>query len=703
MSEASLRERTEVEFAPDAGQGRRLVSAWGWALASFWTLAVMASLGWGIYSTRASVISQARSEADAAIQKDLSYRQVVSTLGGLYAPADRVEPNPFLEHVPERDVVTADGRRLTLLNSSYFTRIVHDHEAAQGQNAIRGHATSMRPLRPANAPDSWEAGALEQLKQGAAEVAGVMSREGRDYFRLMRPRFLSPSCLRCHEGEGRKPGDVFGGISVSVPLERFWEPAHRRGLILAVGHGSLWIIGLAGLGISGRLLRKRDDALRRSAYYDALTGLPNRTLLLDRLQLAIANATRHGRTGAVLFIDLDHFKTINESLGHSMGDGLIREVAVRLRELLRRSDTLARTGGDEFVVVLTELNEEAETAAGEAQRFAERVRDVLTSPFTIEGRELHTTPSIGIALFPIDAENGDDVLKQADTAMFRAKERGRNLVRFFRPSMQHAASERLAMHNGLRHALGRGELTLRYQPQVAVTRGQIIGAEALLRWYHPVKGLISPAQFIPVAEETGLIIPIGEWVLRTACQQMADWRPLVARSDFRIAVNVSPRQFRQKDFVERVIAILDETGADPRRLELELTEGTLVDNVEDAVAKMKSLKDWGVRFAIDDFGTGYSSLAYLKQLPIDVLKIDKSFIDDITTDPNDMAIVETILAMAWRFEIDVVAEGVENQAQLDFLRIRVCDAYQGYLFSPPTTPDEIQELLAGLSGTDDLD
>ncbi len=426
---------------------------------------------------------------------------------------------------------------------------------------------------------------------------------------------------------------------------------------------------------------KRAEAeIERLAYHDALTGLPNRVLFLDRLTQALAASRRNRRCGAVLFVDLDHFKRINDVHGHALGDAVLREVAQRLEYYLRLEDTVARLGGDEFVILLPDLSADLEDAGSLALAVAEKIRSALENPVVIDSQEYVTGASIGITLFPKDAESVDDLMREADTAMYRAKERGRNTLAYFEPTMQEAIIERYALERELREAVRERSLELHLQSQVDAD-GRVIGAEALVRWRHPQRGLVMPASFIPLAEESGLIVPIGEWVLREACL-------LIARLDaegrgLRISVNVSPRQFHQADFVQRVKEILAVTGADPTYLTLEITETLLVEHASESVARMTELARVGLRFAIDDFGTGYSSLAYLKRLPLFELKIDKSFVQDIPHDSNDVALVETILSMARHLHFEVVAEGVENAAQLVFLRQQGCERFQGYHFHRP--------------------
>jgi diguanylate cyclase (GGDEF)-like protein/PAS domain S-box-containing protein len=424
------------------------------------------------------------------------------------------------------------------------------------------------------------------------------------------------------------------------------------------------------------------EEIHTLAFYDPLTQLPNRRLLQDRLQQAQAASARDAHYGAAMFLDLDHFKTLNDTKGHDVGDLLLREVAQRLQTGIRDGDTVARLGGDEFVVILESLSSDAAEAATQAGLVAEKLRACLAQPYQLEGHEYHSTPSIGVTLFQGHEERVEDVLKHADTALYQAKSAGRNAIRFFDPGMQADLEAHTEMVGNLRHALEHRQLRLYYQIQVDSAQ-QAIGAEALLRWESPEHGLVSPAQFIPLAEETGLIVPIGLWVLQTACAQIREWSEDPATRGLQLAVNVSARQFRQPDFIEQVQRAISAAGIDPTRLKIELTESLVLDNLSDSISKMHALKAIGIGLSVDDFGTGYSSLSYLKQLPLDQLKIDQSFVRDLVTDPNDAAIVQAIITMGQAFGLHVIAEGVETEAQREYLDLHGCHAFQGYLFSKP--------------------
>jgi diguanylate cyclase (GGDEF)-like protein/PAS domain S-box-containing protein len=429
--------------------------------------------------------------------------------------------------------------------------------------------------------------------------------------------------------------------------------------------------------------RKRAvEEIHTLAFYDPLTRLPNRRLLQDRLQQAQAASVRSAHYGAVMFIDLDHFKTLNDTKGHDVGDLLLQEVAQRLQASVRDGDTVARQGGDEFVVILESLSVDADDAVTQAGFVAEKLRTRLGRAYQLGGHEYHSTPSIGVTLFQGHGERVEDVLKHADTALYQAKSSGRNAIRFFDPDMQADLEAHSEMVGNLRHALQHRQLRLYYQTQVNSAR-QVIGAEALLRWESPQHGLVPPVRFIPLAEESGLIVPIGLWVLQTACEQIRAWSDSEVTRTLQLAVNVSARQFRQPDFVEQVQQVIQATGIDPRRLKIELTESLVLDNVDDSIAKMRALKAIGIGLSMDDFGTGYSSLSYLKQLPLDQLKIDQSFVRDLVSDPNDAAIVQAIITMGQAFGLNVIAEGVETEAQRAYLDRHGCHAFQGYLFSMP--------------------
>jgi diguanylate cyclase (GGDEF)-like protein/PAS domain S-box-containing protein len=465
-----------------------------------------------------------------------------------------------------------------------------------------------------------------------------------------------------------------GLVDVEVSLSRFGPPGQP--LLQAV--------------VRDLSEHKRAQAeITRLSYYDPLTQLPNRQHLYDRLGHALADSRRHGGLGAVLLFDLDHFRTLIDTRGPREGDRLLAEVARRLALNAGPDGYLARSGGDEFVVVLEDLGGDAGYAATLAESVGRRLLSAIAEPYLMPGHQHECTASAGVTLFRGFDETADELLKRADAAMYRAKTAGRNLLSFYDPAVQAALEARAQLESELRLALPQGQFELHYQPQVDAA-GRVVGAEALLRWHHPQRGLVAPGQFIPFAEESGLIVPIGYWVLETACARLAAWADRPGAGHVYLSVNVSARQFRQPDFVSQLKGLLERSRIDPGRLKLELTESLVVDNSAEAIAKMNAVKSLGVGFAMDDFGTGYSSLAYLKSLPLDQLKIDQSFVRDLATDPSDAVIVQTIIGMALNLGLDVVAEGVETVEQRAFLLQHGCTGFQGYLFGRPVPAGEFE-------------
>ena len=441
-------------------------------------------------------------------------------------------------------------------------------------------------------------------------------------------------------------------------------------------------------------LRRANEEIEHLAFYDPLTGLPNRRLLLDRLGQAPVLSQRSGKVGALLFLDLDHFKDLNDTLGHEVGDELLQEVAQRLLANVRVADTVARLGGDEFVVMLSELSTSTQEAAAMAQRIGEKILRGLSEPYLLRGHTHQGAASIGATLFGASAQSASELLRQADIAMYQVKARRGNALCFFDPKMQTAINDRAQLEADLRQALITQQLVLHYQPQ-ATLQGDVIGAECLLRWQHPQRGMVPPGQFIAVAEESDLILHIGQWVLHSACTQLARWQEQPQWAHLQLSVNVSARQFRQSDFVHQVIETLQVTGARAHLLTLELTESLVLDNVEDAIDKMHQLRTKGVRFSVDDFGTGYSSLAYLTRLPLHQLKIDQSFVRNLGSRPSDDVIVQTIIGMGRNLDLEVIAEGVETEAQKAILAGHGCDLYQGYLLARPMPVADFERSLGG--------
>ena len=448
-----------------------------------------------------------------------------------------------------------------------------------------------------------------------------------------------------------------------------------------------------GVGRNISELNTQRQHTSRMAFYDQLTNLPNRRLLIDRLQHALTSSAHSGLHGALIFIDLDNFKTLNDTLGHGIGDLLLKQVAQRLISCVRQEDTVARVGGDEFVIVLENLGKQIQQAAFQLEVLAEKILAMLNQPYHLADYDRQSTPSIGIVMFSGDKISIDDLMKRADIAMYQAKKVGRNSIRFFDLDMQAAVEMRSSLEESMKRALPQQQFMLLYQAQTDDT-GKIVGAEVLLRWQHPTNGLILPDDFIHIAEETGLIVPIGLWVLKSACHQLKIWEQEPGKDHLHIAVNVSARQFQQADFVEQIIGILKSTDINPARLTLELTESMVLDSTPETIRKMQVLKKTGLKFAMDDFGTGHSSLSSLKKLPLDQLKIDQMFIRDITENNDAAIIVQTIIAMAHNLCMEVIAEGVETKMQKDFLIQHHCVSFQGYFFGKPMPIKEFEQALS---------
>jgi diguanylate cyclase (GGDEF)-like protein len=488
---------------------------------------------------------------------------------------------------------------------------------------------------------------------------------------------------------------LYGGLQWHLSYSSFFRLEAISGPTYSMFAGFIdfFLLFAMGLGVVIWLLeeehslsRNSSDQIAQLAFHDPLTGLPNRKLFLDRLTLSISAARRDKAQLAVYFIDLDRFKVINDSLGHSAGDKLLSTVAARIRSVVREADTVGRMGGDEFVVLTPDIG-----SVEDAVHVAQKIREVMRDPVNFEGRELFISGSMGLAVYPADGANAEELLKNADTAMYRAKAQGSDILQLYTPEMNLHAVEQLALESALRHAVERHEFDLHYQPIVRTSDDRIGSLEAMLRWRHPVMGMVRPEQFIRLAESSGLIVPIGDWTIRTACKHLAEWR--ATYPDLRVAVNVSGRQLKQPDFVEMVTAVLNENGLAPGALELEVTEMSATNSEPAIVERLRALREMGVRISIDDFGTGFSSVSVLRVFPVDALKIDTSFVRDLVLDPNDAAIAKAVVALAKSMGLMVVAEGVENPAQLDFLRGQGCEMWQGYLCCPPVQKSEVLTVL----------
>ena len=799
------------------GSQRRRIIRFATTVALVWTLIVGASLAWNWSVEEDWIVEVARIEAAGNLNKDRALRLWMASLGGLYAPVgDKVHPSPYLSHLEDRDLFLDDGRVLTLINPASAIKEVG--ERFNELYGTRARIVGRQHYNPENAPDAWEARALDAFDRGASEAVDIIAgKDGKPYLHMMRPMRMEPYCVRCHAPFGIKVGELRGATGVVVPLERYRKLAAEKLGIMLGTHGGIWLVGLGLIGFAtrrglrgdaertrhedtlrkfslavaqsasgivitdvggrieyvnprycqitgyreedligqtpsllksgetspetyaqlwdalmnggewrGELLNRRkggeqfwcmesvsslkgeggkvshfvavlediserkytEATIRRLAYFDVLTDLPNRAQFRERLEQTAIWCKRSGELVALFYLDLDRFKAVNDTLGHQAGDQLLKGAAERIAASVREGDVVARLGGDEFAIIAGNLRRGEDAAL-----VAEKIIHALRQPMAVDDHELHVSASIGISLFPSDATDLDDLIKKADIALYAAKEQGRNNCRFYAQDINMLTLERLKLENDLRKAVERGELLLEYQPRLELASGAIVGAEALVRWEHPVLGRIPPGRFIPVAEETGSIVAIGEWVLREACRQTAAW-DRAGLPPLTISVNLSAVQFARQGLPAVIRETAAAAGLAPGRLELEVTESALMRNPAEAVRVLTELKQFGVLVSIDDFGTGYSSLAQLRQLPVDVLKIDRSFVQHIVEDAEDRAIAETVVSLARAIEVAVVAEGVETAEQDQALRSMGCDFVQGYHYARPMPAAALADLLA---------
>lgn len=566
---------------------------------------------------------------------------------------------------------------------------VSDHKASQ--TTLRESEERFRALTELSSDWYWE---QDENFRFVRFDGGLVHKAGRSGFQSLGKTRWEVGALNMTEADWVRHREVLESHAVFRELELSENDYKGRPYWMSISGAPMFdaegkFKGYHGIGKNITARKRAEAKIEKLAFYDGLTGLPNRRLLVDRLQYALATVGRDRTPGALLFIDLDNFKDLNDSQGHDVGDMLLQEVARRLQSCVRESDTVARLGGDEFVVMVQSVEGNTEQATARVELIGRKILDALNQPYMLGALQHHSTPSIGVTMFSDQHQSVDELLKQADLAMYEAKAAGRNTLRFFDPAMQQFVALRSALEQELRLGLQRDELLLYYQP-VVNARGLMVGVEALVRWNHPIRGMVSPAQFIPVAEQTGLIVQLGDWVLETACRQLAAWAAWSHTASLTIAVNVSARQFRHTDFVRDLRDVLERTGANPRNLKLELTESLLLADKDEAVRKMNELGLLGVKFSLDDFGTGYSSLSYLKVLPLEQLKIDQSFVRDVLSDANDAAIARTVLALGHSLGLNVVAEGVETSGQRDFLLENGCTLFQGYFFGRPVPVDQLR-------------
>ncbi|OIO55880.1 MAG: hypothetical protein AUJ55_09460 [Proteobacteria bacterium CG1_02_64_396] len=838
-----------------------------------WSALASVSMGWNILLEREEAVDMAAREVQAYFIKDLAYRDWNAHHGGVYVEVSPdTPPNPYLK-VPERDIDTPSGRHLTLVNPSYMTRQVF--EQTSKKFGIHAHITSLKPIRPENAPDPWERKALGAFERGAKEVMEISDIDGQRYLRLMRPLVTEKPCLKCHEAQGYKVGDIRGGISTSASMAPHEAISNAHMLAVGLGHSLLWLVGMLGIGFFSRRLQTkleqeqrtahrlvltnrslrtlsavnqmlvwsdrdeeliegvcssivdigqqtiawiallprpdapfpalvacsrqhfkegqsykmpdpeqnpdhpiwrcwRDKAplviedlpdgedptglqeqgqrlgfrsmlvmpLRREAriigmmgihnhlphafsaeeidlflemggdlafglhtlaaqqehqqaqeavdflsHYDQLTHLPNRVMLRHGLETSLDKAQAEGGWAALLALDLAGFRRINDSVGHEAGDRLLQEAARRIQRAVRPQDLVARTGGDDFAIVLQPVHSQLEV-----EELAQQILNNLTTPVRVQGLHLRLEANIGISLYPQDGQQPDLLLQQAAAALDESRKLGRQRYQFFYKELGESAMARVRLDSEIALALSENQFVLYYQPQINLETGRIVGVEALVRWIHPLHDLTPPQVFIPHAEESGLILPLGAWVLKEGCAQLSRWLD-AGLPPLTMGINLSPRQFAEAGLLETIAQVIEETNIPPHLLELEITEGMAMENVQHSFETLEALHRLGVKVAIDDFGTGYSSLGYLRRFPLNTMKIDQSFIVDLTQERESRAIVDAIVGMSHSLGLTVIAEGVETPEQLAVLGRLGCDEVQGFLFSTPLPSDQMENLL----------
>ncbi|MFA6120221.1 MAG: EAL domain-containing protein [Sideroxydans sp.] len=661
-------------------------------LFSFQSYSRIAAVGFFIYAISTIVMNTNDANLPLSFMTQAQFRDVfgmpVQTLRAVCASVVALGIVQFVRHMNDeaRSREMAQVAKIVQVNAKLQHQI-EENEVYERELSILATAFEMQDgLLITDAQ-----GKIVRVNEGFLRITGYTAEEvmGRN------PRMLSAGMQDAEFYKAMWQGVLENGTwAGEVWNRRKSGEIYPEHLAITAVKGGQFFVG-AFSDISKQKLA--EEEVRQLALYDPLTKLPNRRLLRDRLALAFKASARSKKHGALMFIDLDNFKNINDTKGHELGDLLLQQVADRLTNSVRESDTVARVGGDEFVLILVDLDEHAEAAAAQVERVTDKILKSLRQTYDLDGYEYHCSASIGASLF-FDHEMGiDELFRRADTAMYRAKATGKNAFCFFDPEMQSTLEARLLLENDLRDAIDNGQLQLYLQPQMDASRS-IYGAEALLRWRHPRRGMVGPAEFIPLAEESGLILQVGEWVLSQACAQLKRWESNTRTRHLKLAVNVSALQFRQPDFVAQVERLIRQSGIDAALLKLELTESALLDDIEVCIQKMAELRMMGVGFSLDDFGTGFSSLTYLKRLPITQLKIDQSFVRDIASDSNDAAIVQTIIAMAAKLDLDVIAEGVETEGQLSFLERSGCCLFQGYLLGRPMPITEFEQLPLARSG-----
>jgi len=655
-----------------------------------WSLACAFALISHFRDDYQQAVNSAQTRAKTMLERDILYRDWVASHGGVYVPVSEASPpNPHLEFLPERDIKTVDGRHLTLVNPAYMTRLAFEQDNHLGGTISK--ITSLKYLNPDNAPDPWEKSALLQLEEGGELISGVADINEQPYMRVLRPFYIEPTCLKCHAVMGYQLGDVRGGLSISIPLEPFLSGPVQHNLVSITLFTLLWLVGLAGVVLLGRKLysqtcqaveseRQRDHAEMSLAFlsnYDRRTNLPNRFKFEELLFDTFQKVDGTGGSVAVIALEVRNYKQIVDNFSHPVGDALLKMMAEQLSVLLTSNDAIARFGEDQLL--FTYVCQDGNTFS---EDWLQQLLAAASKPLILENHTFFPVIGIGATLYPDDAVDAKGLVQKAASALSFCLVSKQSGVQLYSQSLQEEAKRNLEIERGLRSALAVNGFELFLQPQVDAASGALVGAEALLRWQHEDLGNVSPAEFIPVAEETGLILPIGEWVLQTACIQAIRLHEIFGRI-IPIGVNVSAKQFQDPSFIDIVDEVLAIDGMLPEMIEIEITEGTFIEDLGKTIEILTDLKVRNLQIAIDDFGTGYSSLSYLSKFPIDRLKIDRSFVIAIADNKDDRILAGLIAEMGRKLGLNVIAEGVEDEVQRQLLVGMGCHAIQGYLFSRP--------------------
>ncbi|MEA3370365.1 MAG: EAL domain-containing protein [Campylobacterota bacterium] len=653
-----------------------------------WTLMVLSSLVFAAYNQYQHSYNIAIDVAKANFDKDQAYRQWASSHGGVYVPVDmnRTPPSPYLSHIKERDIATESGKKLTLMNPAYMLRQMIDEYS--GSYGAKGHITALEILNPKSSPDEWEKQALLEFREDPSleEKRELIEIDGESYMRLMRPMKITEGCLKCHGHQATyRDTETAGGVSVSIPMDEIYKHSLDSYVKTSFIYFMFWIIGLIFIHFVHKKEIKAKKELKYFASHDSLTTLPNRHAYNNKINEIIES--QNVNKFFLLFMDLDNFKTVNDSLGHSVGDLLLKGVAKRLSNRINGYEMFARFGGDEFVFLFTNVNDSRVVEA-----IAKQIEAALKEPFMLKDNEVYTAASIGISSYPENGNTSDMVLKNADIAMYDAKSSGRSRYSFYSDEMTSESTNYLMLESELHRALEKSELFLDYQPQISLKSEKLVGVEALIRWNHPRRGIVSPIEFISIAENNGLIMPIGEWIIDEACEQLAIWKNTDMK-DITISINISAKQVLHQDLYSYIETAVEREAVDVSLLELEITETVVMENINETIKILAKLKKLGVSIAIDDFGTGYSSLSYLKKLPIDKLKIDREFIKGIPEDKDDIAITNAIINLASSLNLKIIAEGPETIEHIEFLKEAQCDIAQGYFYSKPISIKELEKLF----------